>query len=217
MFAAHKMIEIERLFRVRNFKSITKMMDSNSARKDAGTVTGIFQKREDAERAYNSLISRGYAPKDIILLMSDKTHRTHFKDRDDDTDLGNKAAEKAGIGSAIGGTAGAIIGAIAAIGTTIALPGLGLVIAGPIVAGLTGAGAGGIAGGLIGGLIGAGIPKEHAALYEDQIKKGGIVVGVVPKSEQDREAIGHDWRTYSGESMYGFDEREEVNTNQWSR
>jgi hypothetical protein len=194
------------------------MNSTDSSRKETGTVTGIFQKREDAEQAYDSLIRRGYDPKDIILLMSDKTHRTHFKDRDNDTDLGNKAAEKAGIGSAIGGTAGAIIGAIAAIGTTVALPGLGLVIAGPIVAGLTGAGAGGIAGGLIGGLVGAGIPKDRAAVYEDSIKKGGIVVGVVPKSEQDREAIGQDWRRYRGENMYGFDERETVNTtNDWSR
>jgi hypothetical protein len=198
-------------------------MDSlNNSRKEEGTVTGIFQNREDAERAYNSLISRGYDSKDIILLMSDKTHKTHFKDhdRDNDTDLGNKAAEKAGIGSAIGGTAGAILGAIAAIGTTVALPGLGLVIAGPIVAALTGAGAGGAVGGLIGGLVGAGIPKDRAVLYEDSIKKGGIVVGVVPKSDHDRESIGEEWRTYRGESMYGFDESEGVNTNEnseWRR
>jgi hypothetical protein len=193
------------------------MNSPNSSRTETGTVTGIFKDRDDAEQAYNSLIRRGYDPKDIIVLMSDKTHKTHFKDRDRDTDLGNKAAEKGGIGSAIGGTAGAIIGAIAAIGTTVALPGLGLVIAGPIVAGLAGAGAGGIAGGLIGALVGSGIPKEHAALYEESIKKGGIVLGVAPKTEQDREAIGRDWRGYRGESMYGFDETEAVNTNEWRR
>ena len=185
-------------------------MNSSNLKNEAGTVTGVFQNRADAEQAFDSLIRRGYDPKDIILLMSDKTHKTHFKDRDVDTDLGNKAAEKAGIGSAIGGTAGAVIGAIAAIGTTIALPGLGLVIAGPIVAALTGAGAGGLAGGLIGGLVGAGIPKERAVVYEDSIKKGGIVVGVVPKSEQDREAIGRDWSTYRGENVYGIEEHEEV-------
>jgi hypothetical protein len=189
------------------------MMNSpTNSRTEAGTVTGIFRNREDAEQAYNSLIRRGYDPNDIILLMSDKTHKTHFKDRDNDTDLGNKAAEKAGVGSAIGGTAGAVIGAIAAIGTTVALPGLGLVIAGPIIAALTGAGAGGLAGGLIGGLVGAGIPKEHAVVYENSIKNGGIVVGVVPKSPEDRQAIGQDWRNYRGEGVYGYNEVEEVNT-----
>lgn len=189
------------------------MMNSDNLNTETGTVTGVFKTREDAERAYNSLINRGYEPKDIILLMSDKTHKTHFKDndRDSDTDLGNKAAEKAGVGSAIGGTAGAVIGAIAAIGTTVALPGLGLVIAGPILAALTGAGAGGLAGGLIGGLVGAGIPKDRAVIYEDSIKKGGIVVGVVPKSHLDREEIGRDWRSYRGENVYGLDEDEEVN------
>ena len=49
-------------------------------------------------------------------------------------ELGSKAAEGAGVGGAIGGTVGAILAAIAAVGTTIAIPGLGLVIAGPLAA-----------------------------------------------------------------------------------
>ena len=174
---------------------------------EEGVVTGVFYSRDDAEKAYNSLLNKGYTSDEIILLMSEDTQKKHFANSDSktDTELGNKAMEKAGVGSAIGGTAGAIIGAIAAIGTTVALPGLGLVIAGPIAAAFAGAGAGGLTGGLIGGLIGAGIPKERASLYENSIKEGGIVVGVVPKSSTDRTSIGQEWRNY-GEEVYGSNE-----------
>lgn len=178
-----------------------------ATKQDTGTITGVFRTREDAEKAYDSLVKRGYNADEIILLMSDKTHKTHFKNNNvgADTDLGNKAMEKAGVGSAIGGTTGAIIGAIAALGTTVALPGLGLIIAGPIVAALAGAGAGGLAGGLVGGLVGAGIPKEKATLYETSIKEGGIVVGVIPKTSSDRADIGREWNTYGGRNIHGVE------------
>jgi len=179
-------------------------MRTANTKENQGTITGIFRLRDDAEKAYNSLLARGYSSDQIILLMSDKTHREQFKDSDRQTELGSKAAEKAGIGSAIGGTTGAVVGALAAIGTAVAIPGLGLVVAGPIVAGLAGAGAGGIAGGLIGALVGSGIPKEDAETYEGALKKGGIVVGVVPKSEQEGMLIGEEWSGY-GENIRGVD------------
>ena len=50
-----------------------------------------------------------------------------------------------------------------AVGSTIAVPGLGLVVAGPIAAALAGAGAGAAAGGLIGAMVGAGIPEDRGA------------------------------------------------------
>ncbi len=179
------------------------MKNTTNYNREEGTITGVFHTRESAENAYDSLIEKGYSPDEIIVLMSDETHKTQFSDQDHhDSDLGNKAMEKAGVGSAIGGTAGAVIGALAAIGTSVALPGLGLIIAGPIVAALTGAGAGGLTGGLIGGLIGAGIPKERAELYENSIKEGGIVVGIAPRSNADRSAISTEWKNYGGENIY---------------
>jgi hypothetical protein len=169
---------------------------SNST-SDQGMVTGVFYSRDEAERAYNSLLQRGYTQDEIVLLMSEETKKTNFENSDRDTELGSKAMEKAGVGSAIGGSAGAVIGAIAAIGTTVAIPGLGLVIAGPIAAALAGAGAGGLTGGLIGGLVGAGIPKDEASRYEKSLKEGGIVIGVVPRTTNDRSAITQDLHSYS--------------------
>jgi hypothetical protein len=154
---------------------------------------GMFDDRQSTENAYNKLHERGYTKDDINVIMSDETRNTHFSD--DDSELGSKAAEGVGTGSAIGGTIGAIVGVVAAIGTTLVLPGLGLVIAGPIAAGLAGAGAGGITGGIVGGLIGAGIPEETAKQYEAGIKEGKVALGVHPRNQQDAEYFANNWKT----------------------
>ena len=179
-------------------------METTTHNKKAGLVSGVFSTREDAERAYDSLLNRGYKQDEITVLMSDKTRDTHFKDEhtDHDSNLGNKAMEGAGTGSAIGGTAGAIFGAIAAAGVSVALPGLGIVLAGPLAGALAGAGAGGLTGGIIGALVGSGMPKERAERYKDHIKEGNIVLGVTPRDENDAVAIQDEWRTQRGEDIY---------------
>ncbi|MBC6607222.1 hypothetical protein H8B13_10360 [Hymenobacter sp. BT188] len=164
-------------------------------------MTSSFRDRDSAERAYSTLSSRGYSKDDVNLLMSDETRKRHFGENTPDTDLGDKAMEGAGVGSAIGGTAGAIIGAIAAIGTSVALPGLGLVIAGPIAAALAGAGAGGLTGGLVGALVGSGIPEEHAAEYEQDIKQGGIVMGVKPRNDEDARYFEEEFRRHNADRV----------------
>lgn len=165
-------------------------------------LTGMFRDRESAERAYNALQERGYTNEEINLIMSDETRKKHFANEVVETEMGNKAAEGLGAGSAIGGTVGAIVGVLAAVGTSIVVPGLGLVIAGPIAAGLAGAGAGGITGGLIGALVGAGIPEERAKVYESGIKKGNIVMGVRPRNIEDAKYFEDHWRTNKAEEIY---------------
>jgi hypothetical protein len=164
-------------------------------------VTGLFRDRESAERAYGSLTSRGYSKDDVNLVMSDDTRKKHFSD-DNDTELDTKAWEGAGKGAAIGGTVGATLAAIAAIGTSVALPGIGLLIAGPLAAGIAGAGAGGLTGGLIGALIGSGIPEDRAKEYEKGINEGGILMGVNTRTDEDAEYLENDWRTNRGEHVY---------------
>ncbi len=166
-------------------------------------LTGLFRDRESAERAYGSLESRGYSKDDVNLLMSDDTRKKYFSDTDaGDTELGSKALEGAGVGSAIGGTVGAVLAAIAAIGTSVILPGLGLIVAGPIAAGLAGAGAGGLTGGLVGALVGSGIPEDRAREYERGIKEGGIVMGVNPRTDEDADYLENEWKTNRGEHIY---------------
>ncbi len=165
-------------------------------------VTGLFRDRESAEKAYGSLSSRGYNKDEVNVLMSDETRKTHFGEGTGDTDLGDKALEGAGVGSAIGGTVGAVLAAIAAIGTSVALPGLGLIVAGPLAAALAGAGAGGLTGGLVGALVGSGIPEERAREYEEGVKNGGIVMGVPARSDEDADYFENEFRTHRGENVY---------------
>jgi len=166
-------------------------------------VTGLFRDRASAENAYGSLSSRGYSKDDVNLLMSDETRKTHFAGDDAvDSELGSKALEGAGTGAVIGGTTGAVLAAIAAIGTSIVLPGLGLIVAGPIAAALAGAGAGGATGGLIGALIGSGIPEDRAKAYESGVKEGGIVMGVNARSDEDAEYFENEFKTHRGENIY---------------
>lgn len=178
------------------------MTAPNRTSGEPGLLTGTFRDRQSAERAYDSLATRGYTKDDVNVLMSDDTRRRHFASDDArQTELGSKAAEGAATGAAVGGVTGAIAGVLLAAGT-IALPGIGLVIAGPIAAGLAGLGAGGAAGGLIGALVGAGIPEDRARLYESDVNSGGIVMGVRPRTEEDATHFEREWRSYSGENIH---------------
>ncbi|MDR3678665.1 MAG: hypothetical protein P4L41_01790 [Flavipsychrobacter sp.] len=169
-------------------------MQTQEQVKNSNLVTGMFTDRDSAERAYDALREKGYSKDEINLIMSDETRKRHFGDTVEKTELGNKALEGAGTGSAIGGTIGAIVGVVAALGTSLLIPGLGIVVAGPIAAGLAGAGAGGATGGIIGALIGSGIPEERAVVYEKGIKDGRIVMGVHARNNEDAQYFENDWR-----------------------
>jgi len=119
---------------------------------DARMVTGLFKDSKSVERAYQSVAQRGYAIGDINVVMSDDTRKKYFSDdRHVKNEQGSKAAEGGGLGGLTGGGIGILIPVLAA-GAVLALPGLSLILAGPIAAALAGAGAAGLAVGLIGAL-----------------------------------------------------------------
>jgi hypothetical protein len=157
-------------------------------------VSGMFKDRTSAERAYQKALDRGYDRDEINLAMSEETRAT-YGDTVVGEEMGNKALEGSGVGGAIGTITGGLIGAIAAIGTNLVLPGLGLIIAGPLAAGLAGAGAGALTGGIVGALVGWGIPEEHAKEYDRAIREGGTLVGVAPRTAADATALESDFRS----------------------
>ncbi|MDQ6618082.1 MAG: hypothetical protein M3Z31_00035 [Pseudomonadota bacterium] len=168
----------------------------------SGMVTGLFPDRASAESAYNSVSSRGYGKDDIHLIMSEEARKRHFSDdASGNTELGNKAAKGAGVGGGIGATVGGVLAAIAAIGTSVAIPGLGLIVAGPLAAGIAGAGAGALTGGVLGALVGWGIPEEHVKRYEQGIKSGDILMGVKPRSSEDAAYFESEWNR-TGREVY---------------
>lgn len=175
---------------------------ATSRKTEGGMLTGMFNDKQSTESAYQSLRDRGYSDEEINVIMSDKTRDQYYKN-DPESELGTKAAEGTGIGSAIGGTLGAIVGGVAAIGTNLILPGLGLVVWGPLAAALAGAGAGGLTGGLVGALVGWGIPEEQAKQYEKGIGEGGTVLGVTPRSTEDADYFESEWTNkHNGQNIY---------------
>ena len=165
-------------------------------------MTGLFPDRDSAEKGYQALSERGYSKDDINVVMSDDTKKRHFTNAGMETELGNKAAEGAGVGGAIGGTVGAIAATIAAIGTSIAIPGLGLVVAGPLAAALAGAGAGAATGGIVGALVGWNMPEERVKEYDEGIRNGGILMGVRPRNDDDVAHLSTSWKNNRAQDVY---------------
>ena len=164
-------------------------------------VTGLYDTPDKAQQAYHDLTTRhGYKDNDISVVMTDDTRKRHFGDVKPGTELkeGSKAAEGAGIGGGIGIGVGAALGALVAAATSIAIPGLGLLVAGPIAGAIAGAGAGGATGTLLGALIGAGIPETRAVEYERGLKEGGIVLGTRARDAAHAEELERDFTGHGG-------------------
>ena len=164
-------------------------------------ITGTFRDKDTLDRAVTDFRSRGYTDDDFHVVMSEDTRNDYYADGDAAIEEGSKAMEGAGAGAATGGTLGGIIGAIAGIGGAVIVPGIGAV-AGPLAGALAGAGAGGAAGSLLGALVGAGIPEEHAKTYESDVKAGGTMLGVHPRTDEDREYLRTRYTEYGADNVY---------------
>lgn len=142
------------------------------------TIVGLYDDIYDARAAVEDLVSSGYDRNNISLVAADEQGR-YASDLErygakDTHGTGEAAAEGAVAGGAIGGLAGVLIGLGA-----VAIPGLGPVIAaGPIIAGLVGAGIGAVSGGLIGALVEWGLSEEEAGYYVEGVRRGGTLVAV---------------------------------------
>ena len=171
---------------------------------DPAIVTALFRDADAAVRAYGAAATRGYAAADINLAMSEDTRQRHFAAGQVGGELAEKAAvsteknqpDGTELGGPAGGTAATVAPAVAAVGTVLLLPGLAL--AGPVAIAIAAAGAVGIAGGLVGALTNWGLPKDRVEEYETQIRDGGVLIGIKPKSEEDRRYLEQQWTTAGG-------------------
>ncbi|MDP9128341.1 MAG: hypothetical protein M3N08_08810, partial [Pseudomonadota bacterium] len=136
------------------------------------TVAGVFDNALEANQAITELLETGIARDNISLLMSDKTRTKFFPASDDAND---RLVKDAAAGSAAGGAFGALLAGLTAVGS-VAIPGAGLLVVGPLMAVLAGAGTGAIAGGLIGAFTAAGLSQADSDKYGAAIKAGKAVV-----------------------------------------
>lgn len=143
----------------------------------ARTITGLFDRYDDAAQAVRDLEAAGIPARDISLVANniDGSHKSIAT-----TDAGAGA----GTGAAVGGVAGGAAGVLAGLGM-LAIPGVGPVVAaGWLVAAAVGALAGGTvgaaAGGIAGTFIAAGLDRDDANFYAEGIRRGGSVVTAKP-------------------------------------
>ena len=155
------------------------------------TVAGIFHTRADAERAIESLRSRGVADERLNLL----TQGASAEDMADE--VPTTETEQPGMGKALGTWAGTALGVAggAHIGVVVAtslIPGVGPVLAiGMIGAALLGTG-GALAGRAVGGAlednIAPELPHDELYVYEDALRQGRTVV--IAEAEDEGQAAG---------------------------
>ncbi len=144
------------------------------------TVAGVFDNKFVADKAMVGLMYAGFTKDNISLIMSEGTKNVFFSSTDEEA---NQTAKGATTGAVIGGALGALIAGLTAVGSLATAGGV-ILISGPIVAALSGAGVGGMAGGLAGALIRSGLAANEASHYEDEIKHGKAVVVVHAESEE---------------------------------
>ncbi|MBE9236704.1 histidine kinase [Anabaena aphanizomenioides LEGE 00250] len=149
-------------------------------------AVGVFSHRRDAETALRDLRNAGFPMNQVSLIAKD-TDNSEKRNLE-----GNKADEGLKAGAATGGAIGGIGGLLVGLGT-LAIPGVGPVMAGGAVATalattLTGGVVGAAVGGIAGGLIGLGIPEERARVYSDRFQRGHYLIIVDGTQAQIHQA-----------------------------
>ena len=142
------------------------------------TVTGVFTSRADAEKAIDQLRSLGFAENRIGVLTPGVNAFVRAGIPVTDTeDSGMGKAMGAAVGGAMGAAGGATMGLAVA---TLAVPGIGPILAfgmvGAALLGLVGAAAGSAVGDTVEEELGEGVPHEDIYLYEDVLRHGKSVV-----------------------------------------
>jgi len=146
------------------------------------SVLCIAASRNKAEQILNRLRSEGFYSNDISVLFPATEGSQEFAGG-----MNTRAPEGAANGARTGGLLGGALGWLVGIGA-LAIPGVGpLIVAGPIVATLSGAAVGAAVGGITGALIGMGIPEYEAKRYEGKVKVGHILLSVRAQSWADAE------------------------------
>jgi hypothetical protein len=148
----------------------------------AKAVICIAKSEEQATRIVDDLKAAGFSNNDVSVLLPDRAGSRDFAHEHH-----TKAPEGAATGAVAGGVTAGVLGWLVGIGT-LAIPGVGpLIAAGPIMAALGGAAAGGAVGGLAGALVGFGIPEYEAKQYEGKIKNGNIMISVHTDDSRQRK------------------------------
>jgi hypothetical protein len=141
------------------------------------TLVALYDHLSDARSAVTDLVSAG-VPRDQINLIASDSTREYEGELALDRNANRHESDYAGSGAVLGGVLGGLTGLLVGLGA-FAIPGVGPIIAaGPIVAALTGAGAGAATLGILGSLGDLGVSKEESHNYAEGVRRGGTLVSV---------------------------------------
>lgn len=145
-------------------------------------VVGMFENTRDVDQAVDALSKAGFTKAQIGVIarrgvLKEKTSLTTT------TEIGAIA------GGALGGVSGLLVGLNV---VTLAIPGIGQVVAAVdlltvLGATLLGAGIGALSGGIVGALVGLGLPEHEAHVYAEGVKRGNILITVQAAAERMAE------------------------------
>lgn len=181
-------------------------------------VVGLFEAPHAANAAFEVLLELGYRPDEVGILIAESTKRrfylpsllTHPLEHEEsaqavheveqaDDNSGADPERLAVIqGTAAASVIGALGGFVVAGAAAVLVPGLGLLMIGP----LAGLGAG--FGAMIGGVYAVPVlENEHArqvARYEADVKAGLVLIAVKPHNAEHASVIRKEWDRLQAES-----------------
>jgi len=131
---------------------------------------GVFARVAQAERAVEELLEAGFRREQISVICP-KCGPGQLAEVEHVEPAGGHAAKAAAGGGAIG----AVLGGLATVAGLTATGGLGLLAAGPLLAGM---GGGAVAGGFIGAMLTRGLEPEAADYYDQALQRGRVLVAV---------------------------------------
>jgi uncharacterized membrane protein len=139
-------------------------------RKTMQNIVALFDIPADAEAAIGDLELAGFARSDFSVVVGQRPHGTE------------PSSHTTSMGAAVGAGVGILAGL-----ATIALPGVGLVLAlGPLIAGGV---VGAVAGGLVGSLADMGVPALEARNYEEAVRRGGTLLSFAVEDQDQIRAM----------------------------
>ncbi|WP_392535123.1 histidine kinase [Nostoc sp. C117] len=153
---------------------------------------GVFSHSRDAEVALTELRDAGFPMSRISLIAKNADGHGIAGVENRNVGVGNKADDGAKAGATTGGILGGLTGLLVGLGT-LAIPGVGPVIAGGAVATalattLAGGAIGAAAGGIVGALVGLGIPEDRARVYSDRFQRGDYLLIIDGTEAEIRQA-----------------------------
>jgi hypothetical protein len=164
-------------------------------------ITGVFQKRSEAEDALHHVQEAGIPPDRATLLTPGSADEIARELRSVPTDT----TEQPGMGKAIGALAGGGVGIAGGSLLITLVPGIGPISAvgllGTAILGAAGATAGANVGGKVEDSVSQGLPEDEIFVYEDALRKGLSVVIALAENEHEASRLRELFRNLGAESV----------------